>query len=349
MKSKLHFLLGTIVLVFILTFSAIAQQALTLPDASQHAVVKQQIGLTEIKIDYHRPGVKDRQIWGALVPFDQVWRAGANENTTIHFSNTVNIDGREVPAGNYGLHMVPTESDWTIILSKDNRAWGSFFYNEGNDQIRFKVKPESVPHQEWLLYSFDEVTENSALVSLRWEKLKVPFKIEIDLHKQIIEDIRVQLTSLSAFFWQGWNQAANYCYANGVELELGLQWADRSIQINKNVTNTFTKALILDELGKNVEALKLKEEAFVNAAENDVNALGYQFLFAGKVEPAIEIFKKNTEMYPDSWNVWDSLGEVYMNNGDTDLAIQYYTKALNMAPEAQHARINGVLTQLGAK
>ncbi len=349
MKSTSLYIPGTVFLVFLISFLVGAQQGLTLPDASQHAVVKQKIGLTEIKIDYHRPGVKGRQIWGALVPYDQVWRAGANENTTIYFSKAVKIDGREIPEGTYGLHMVPTESEWTIILSKDNRAWGSFFYNEGNDQMRFKVKPETAAHQEWLLYSFDEVTENSALLSLRWEKLKVPFKVEIDLHNQVIEDIRVQLTSLSAFFWQGWNQAANYCYANGVELEQGLQWADRSIQINKNITNTFTKALILDELGKKDEALLLKEEAFLNADETDINNLGYQFLFAGKVEPAVEIFKKNTEMYPGSWNVWDSLAEAYMHKGDTSLAIQYYTKALSMAPEAQHARINGVLTQLGAE
>jgi tetratricopeptide (TPR) repeat protein len=349
MKSTLLFLQGRIALFFLLAASVTAQQGLTLPEASQRAVVKQQIGLTEIKIDYHRPGVKERQIWGALVPYDQVWRAGANENTTIYFSNTVKIDGREIPAGKYGLHMVPTDTEWTIILSKDNRAWGSFFYNENKDQIRFKVKPETCEHQEWLIYCFDEVTENSASVSLRWEKLRVPFIVEIDLHKHVIEDIRIQLTSLSAFFWRGWNQAANYCYTNGVELEQGLQWADRSIQINKNVTNTFTKALILDELGKNNEALLLKEEAFLNAPENEVNNLGYQFLFAGKVDPAIEIFIKNTEMYPDSWNVWDSLAEAYLNKGETELAVQYYTKALNMAPEEQHARINGVLKKLVAE
>jgi tetratricopeptide (TPR) repeat protein len=349
MKSILLFAKVTIVLILLFVFSAIAQQGINLPRASQHAVAKQQIGLTDITIDYHRPGVKDRKIWGALVPYDQVWRAGANENTTIHFSNNVKIDGREVPAGTYGLHMVPTESDWTIILSNDYRAWGSFFYDEGNDQIRFKVKPEPAPHQEWLLYTFDEVTPNSAVVSLRWEKLRVPFEMEINLHEQVIEDIKVQLTSLPAFGWQGWNQAANYCYTKNIQLEQGLQWVDRSIQINKNVTNTFTKALILEDLGKTDEAAILKEEAFINASENDVNNLGYQFLFAGKVEPAIEVFKKNTEMYPDSWNVWDSLAEGYMNNGDTDLAIEYYTKALNMAPDAQHARINGVLKQLKTK
>ena len=102
-------------------------------------------------------------------------------------------------------------------------------------------------------------------------------------------------------------------------------------------------------MGKKDEAILTKQEAFVNASENDLNNLGYQFLFTGKVEPAIEIFKNNTEMYPDSWNVWDSLAEAYMKKGDKELAIQNYIKALNMSPDAQHARINELLTQLGAE
>jgi tetratricopeptide (TPR) repeat protein len=309
----------------------------------------QQVGMCEIKIDYHRPGVKGREVWGKLVPFDQVWRAGANENTTISFSKEVVIDGKKVPAGTYGLHMVPTENEWTIILNKDYRAWGSFFYKEENDFMRFKVNPVTAKFQEWLIYTFDEVTHNSATASLNWEKLKVPFKIEIDLHNQMLDEMAVQLTGIPGFFWEGWNQAANYCYVNGVELEKGLEWADRSIGITKNVTNTFTKALLLSALGKNDEATKLKAEAFINAQEADVNTLGYQLLNGGKNDDAIEVFKKNTELYPESWNVWDSLAEGYMNKGEKKLAIENYTKALKMAPEDQHARINGALAQLGVK
>jgi len=141
--------------------------------------------------------------------------------------------------------MIPTEKEWTIILNKDYRAWGSFFYNEENDLLRFTVNPETTNHQEWLTYSFEDVTPNSATAVLSWEKLKIPFKIEFDLHKIVIADIKQQLTSLPGFFWQGWNQAANYCYQNGIMLEQAVEWADRSIQINKNVTNTFTKAVIL--------------------------------------------------------------------------------------------------------
>lgn len=349
MKHQIHFLTGSIILFFLFTITLSAQQNLTLPDASQHAVVMQQVGMCEIKIDYHRPGVKGREVWGKLVPFDQVWRAGANENTTISFSKEVVIDGKKVAAGTFGLHMIPTENDWTIILNKDYRAWGSFFYKEENDFMRFKVKPQTADFQEWLMYTFDEVSPNSVTASLSWEKLKVPFKIEIDLHNQMLDEMAVQLTGIPGFFWEGWNQAANYCYVNGVELEKGLEWADRSIGITKNVTNTFMKALLLSALGKKDEASKLKAEAFISAQEADVNTLGYQLLNGGKIDDAIEVFKKNTELFPESWNVWDSLAEGYMNKGEKQLAIENYTKALGMAPENQKERIKGTLAQLGAK
>jgi tetratricopeptide (TPR) repeat protein len=347
MKHQLHFLIGSLLLLF--TISIFAQQNLTLPDASQHATVMQQVGLTEIKIDYHRPGVKGREIWGALVPYNQVWRAGANENTTISFSKDVIIAGQKVPAGTYGLHMIPTETDWTIILSRDFRAWGSFFYIEANDLMRFTVKPQSTDFQEWLIYSFDEVTPNSTTASLNWDKLKIPFEIEIDLNKQIIDEMAVQLTGIPGFFWQGWNQAAMYCYVNTIDLEQGLKWAERSISITRNVANTYTKALILADLNKGLESTELKKEAFINAAEVDVNNLGYQLLNGGKIDDAMEVFNKNTELYPNSWNAWDSLAEGYMNKGDKQLAIQYYTKALGMAPENQKERIKGTLAQLSAK
>jgi tetratricopeptide (TPR) repeat protein len=349
MKNRFTFLWGFTLFLFFISLAAVAQQNLVLPDVSQQATVFQKVGLTDITINYHRPGVKDRQVWGVLVPYNEVWRAGANENTTISFSNSVMINGKEVPAGTYGLHMIPTESDWTIILNKDHRAWGSFFYDEKKDQLRFSAKPETAEHQEWLLYSFDDITENSTTIALRWEKLRVPFKIDIDVHKQVLADIEQQLTSLPGFGWQGWNQAANYCYANNLGTDKALTFADRSIQMNKNVTNSYTKALILKKMGKDDESEKLKEEAFANAAENDVNALGYQLLFAGKVDDALEVFKMNTEMYPESWNVWDSLGEGYMNKGETEMAVQNYTKALGMAPENQHKRIKGVLAQLEMK
>ncbi len=346
MKHRLQIFIGS--LFFLFTLSLFAQQNLTLPDASQHATVMQQVGLTDINIDYHRPGIKGRQIWGVLVPYNQVWRAGANQNTTISFSKDVIIAGQNVPAGIYGLHMIPTETDWTIILSRDYRAWGSFFYDEGNDLMRFTVSPQSTDFQEWLMYSFDEATPNSTTASLKWDKLKISFNIEIDLHKQILDDMAIQLTGIPGFFWNGWNQAAMYCYVNTIDLEQGLKWAERSISINKTVANVYTKALILADLNKADESAELKKEAFINTSEVDVNNLGYQLLSGGKIDDAIEVFTKNTDLFPESWNVWDSLAEAYMNKGDKKLAIQNYSKALGMAPENQKERIKGTLAQLGA-
>jgi tetratricopeptide (TPR) repeat protein len=334
------------VLAVLLSIPIFAQQNLTQPRASQQASVSQRVGLTDITIDYHRPGVKDREIWGALVPYDQVWRAGANENTTIAFSSEVSINGNKVPAGTYGLHMLPTQTDWTIILSKDYRSWGSFFYDETNDQLRFTVKPETDNHQERLIYTFDEVSEKSAALSMRWEKLRISFNIDVDVNKVVAENMSVELTNLPAFSWQGWNQAANYYLINKMDLNQALTYVDRSLTNTRNVTNLFTKSLILIEMGNNDEALTLKEEAFANANENAINALGYQYLFGGKTDLAMELFKKNVEMFPDSWNVYDSLAECFAATKDNEQALEYYTKALEKAPENQKQRINGAIANL---
>ena len=341
---------GRGIFVLILTILFIlpnfAQQNLTQPQASQQASVSQRVGLTDIAINYHRPGVNGREVWGKLVPYEQVWRAGANENTTISFSTRVQINGKEVPAGKYGLHMIPTEKNWTVILSKDNAAWGSFFYDESHDQMRFSVSPEMASFQEWLGYSFSDVTTNSTTVSLRWAELNIPFTINLDVNELVAENMQEQLMGLAGFGWQGWNQIANYYVLNNMDIDQALAYVDRSIGINQNVTNSFTKAIILEETGKTEEAAKMKEEAFVNATENNINTLGYQYLFGGRIDDAMVIFKKNVEMFPDSWNVYDSLAECYAAVKDNEHAIEFYTKALENAPDNQKNRITTSIDDL---
>jgi TolA-binding protein len=339
---------GIFVLVLTILFILpnFAQQNLTQPRVSQQASVSQRVGLTDITINYHKPGVKGREVWGKLVPYDQVWRAGANENTTISFSTRVKINGKEIPGGKYGLHMIPTEKNWTIILSKDNAAWGSFFYDESHDQLRFTTTPTATDFQEWLSYTVDDVSPNSTTMSLRWENLHVPFTIDVDANQIVAENMQEQLTGLAGFGWQGWNQIANYYMLNNMDMNQALAYVDRSIGINQNVTNSFTKAIILEETGNTEEAAKMKKEAFVNATENNINTLGYQYLFAGRVDDAMVIFKKNVEMFPDSWNVYDSLAECYAAAKDNEHAVEYYTKALEKAPDNQKQRITGTLAGL---
>jgi hypothetical protein len=180
-----------LVLLTAISVVVIGQQG-NKPRPSPKALTMQRVGATDITIDYSRPGVKGRVIWGELVPYGlsegnqysnnkpYPWRAGANENTTFETSGALLVEGQKLPAGKYGLHIIPGESEWIIIFNKVNDAWGSFSYDESQDALRVTVKPAAAEHQEWLAYEFDDLTDNSATVSLHWEKLKVPFKVQVD-------------------------------------------------------------------------------------------------------------------------------------------------------------------------
>jgi tetratricopeptide (TPR) repeat protein len=338
-------------LFLLLGGAAGAQPApLTLPQASPKATASQTVGLTDIVITYHRPAVNKRTIWGDLVPWDQVWRAGANQNTTIGFSSPVTVNGKPLAAGTYGLHMIPTQGgDWTIAFSNVSWAWGSFSYDEKEDALRVATRAQPAEFQERLSYTFDEPTENSVEVALGWEKLRVPFKVEVDTPAVVVESLRKQLRDLPRFFWQGWNQAAAYCLRSKVNLDEALTWADRSIGIQQNFNNLRTKAGLLELKGDTKTAAELRDRAMKIATEADINGYGYQLLGAGKTDEAIEIFKKNVKDHPDSWNVYDSLGEAYEKKGDKKLAAENYRKAGSMVRDPdQKKRIEGVLKKLGA-
>ncbi len=340
--------ISTLIVFLLFVISISAQQNLTTPQASQKASISQRIGLTDIEVVYHRPSVNNRTVWGGIVPYDQVWRAGANENTTISFSTDVIVESKKVAAGTYGLHMIPTKNTWTIILSKDNAAWGSFFYNEKNDAVRFTVTPVANDFQEWLSYSFDQLSAKATTLSLKWEKLSVPIKIEVDVNETVIASMEKELTGIPGFFWQGWNQIALYALTNNYNLENASAWVERSIGINKNLTNLMTKSLILESMGKSQEAEKFKKEAFAlpGIDEAQVNALGYQLMGIGKTEEALKVFEKNTIDHPDSWNAWDSLAEGLLTKGDRVKSKQLYEKALGMAPDNQKDRIKGILANI---
>jgi tetratricopeptide (TPR) repeat protein len=336
--------------LFFLAAAALAQPALTLPEASPKATASQTVGLTEIAISYHRPAVNKRTIWGDLVPWNEVWRAGANQNTTISFSSPVTVEGKPLAAGTYGLHMIPSKTgDWTIAFSNVSWAWGSFSYDEKEDALRVTAKAQPAEFQERLSYSFDEPTEKSVEVALRWEKLRVPFTVEVDTPTVVIESVRKQLRDLPRFSWQGWNQAAAYAMRNKVDLDEALTWADRSIRMQENFNNLRTKAGLLELKGDTKTAAELRARSMMIATEADINGYGYQLLGAGKTDEAIEIFRKNVKDHPQSWNTYDSLGEAYDRKGDKKLAAQNYRKALSMTQDPdQKKRINTILVRLGS-
>jgi Protein of unknown function (DUF2911) len=341
-------LLVLLLALLVLPRNAVAQvPGLTGPEVSPEATVSQVLGLTRMTVSYHRPATNGRAVWGALVPYGQVWRAGANENTTVSFSTPVTVNGTTLAAGTYGLHMIPTANDWTVIFSRETGAWGSFSYDEKEDAARVTVKPETAPQQERLGYTFDEPTDDSVVLAMRWEKLRVPVTIRIDRARAVLEDYKAQLRGLPRFGWQGWNQAANWAAQNGIDLDDAMTWADRSIGMNRNFTNLRTKALVLTKKGQTAAADALTKEALSVATEVEINAYGYQLLGQNKVDEAIAMFEKNVRDHPGSWNAYDSLAEAYGVKGDRKKALENYTKAMNMTTvDIQKTRIAGVIEQL---
>ena len=339
--------LAAAVLALALAAGAAAQAPpLTLPQPSQAATVAQTVGLTEITVTYHRPRVNAREIWGALVPYGQVWRAGANENTTIALSTPVTVEGQPLGAGRYGFHVVPTAGRWTLVFSKVDTGWGSFGYQESEDALRVEVQPESAPHQEALAYTFDDATAKETTLALRWEKLRVPIKIAVDTPEVVYQNLKAELRGLAQFFWQPWNQAAAALVANQVHLDDAMVWVDRSIAIQKNFANANTKARLLTAKGDTAAAKQLMDEALPAASEAELNAYGYQLLGAGDAAGAIAIFRENSKRHPESWNTYDSLAEGLAGAGEKAEAVQMYEKALAMAPAAQKARIQALLDGL---
>ena len=341
--------LATLVL-FAATTAAQAQVALKLPEASPAATVSQTVGLTEITVVYHRPAVGGREVWGKLVPYGEPWRAGANENTTITLSSDVKIGGKPLPAGTYGLHMIPTAKDWTIAFSKMAAAWGSFTYDQKEDALRVTVTPRTnATSEERLSYRFDDPSETKATLVLTWEKLSVPIAIEVDTPKVVMASIRQQLRSLPGFGWQGPSQAANYWLRNGGPLDEALKLVDRSIQMNENYQNLSVRAAILEKQGNAKAAADLRAKAQTLATETDLNQAGYQLLAAKKMDEAIKVFQTNVDHHPDSWNAQDSLGEALAGKGDKPGAIAAYTKARALVKDAvQQKRIDATLAKLKA-
>jgi tetratricopeptide (TPR) repeat protein len=330
---------------------ALAQPNMQTPQPSPAASVHQTIGISEVGVSYHRPAVKGRKVWGGLVPLNEIWRAGANENTAVTFSTPVRIGGSTLPAGTYGLHMIPAaDGPWTIIFNRNATSWGSYFYDQREDALRFSVNPQQEQFHEWLQYEFTAITDTGAVMSLLWENLRIPIALGFDTPALVLANARaVYLRGPAGFTWQGYNQAAQYAVRNGGDPAETLGWIDRSIQINENFTNLQTKATILEKRGDAAGAKTLRMRAMKIATEAEMNTYGYTLIAQRRVDEALAIFEANVKAHPDSWNVYDSLAEALEGKGDVKGAIKNYEKALALAgDDTNKKRLNAVLTRLRA-
>ena len=300
MNTLKRFYISFFAVLLVLFGAVLASAQLRVPRPSQKASVMQTIGVTDVTITYSRPGVKGRTIWGdplpeqaatkgeatlddqrirpkgaAIVPWGHAWRTGANEATQFVVTDDVWINGQKLPAGSYSLHTIPTKDEFTIIFNSVANQWGSFGYDAAKDTLRVKVKPEWSEHsKEWLEYWIDPVTDTSAQVNIRWEKVRVPFTVEVkDVPALTMQKARAALAAAKPDDFQIRAQAASYALQNKLSVEEAMGWLDQSIKIKETIGNVGLKARVLAEQGKTAEAIAAGEHAIQLGKDNKVDPI----------------------------------------------------------------------------
>ena len=249
---------------FVLMFSSNSFAQLNLPRESARQEIIQTVGDTKISVVYYRPNAKDRKIWDGLEKYGAVWRTGANENTTFETTNDVKINGQVLPKGKYGLHTIPNKDEWTIIFNKVNNEWGSFRYDQKQDALRVSAKPMAANLQETMAISFENVKANTSEVVIAWEKVKVPFTVDVgDINSRVLADIRTQLASVKADDFRTPAQAAGWVLSSKMtaNYEEAVKWVDSSIKTRETFGNLNIKARLLGGLNRKAEAIATAEKA----------------------------------------------------------------------------------------
>jgi hypothetical protein len=348
---KRYFLFFAILLFSISLFAQVPYNAAVPNGYTKKASVSEQVGLTQVSISYHRPAVNGREgkIWGSVVHkgfIDQgfgarkpaPWRAGANENTVIEFDKDVKVEGQTLPKGKYGLFIAYDPSESTVIFSKRTDGWGSFFYDEKDDALRVKVKPQPIEKSvENLKYEFSAQTPNSAVVALSWEKLSIPFKVEVDHLKQQFDAFVAESQNPRGFTSQGLNIAANWCLQNNYQLEKALDWATvASGQNFPGDPNSFaahsTKAAILYKLNKPDEAAAATKTVLSLGNAAQLQQFGRQLIAVKNPKAALEVFQFNYNKAPDQFISLTGMTRGLSANGEYAKALEFANKALPLAP-----------------
>lgn len=356
--------LNTILLIM-MSCNGFAQTVVTLPQASQRATIIQRVGLTDIEVNYGRPSVKGRKIWGEVVPYGFTlptvdgkdaapWKTGADLNTTISFMHDVAVEGKPVKAGKYGFFVAMHEDGTaTVVLSRTNQAYGQYFYREEEDALRVKVVARSSPPSELLSFSFDEVGSSYAVLSLKWETREVPIKIDVDVHEIVTASLVEQLKQPATFTWQGRVQAARYLIDNNIHLDLALQWVNEAIDGSvggelligeRNFTTLTTKYHVLNALNREKEAKQYLSEALAspgNVTPARVVSFGGNILKKNRIEDAQRVLDWALDRWPNHWETKHGMARILSAGGKYTAALKFEQEAYALAPEDQKKSIAG--------
>lgn len=324
------------ILFGLLSLGLAAQPPALYPRPSQKAEVFQQVGTTDIRVNYCAPQVKGRKIFGEVVPFDDKisgtpypWRAGANENTIISFTHPVSINGQALAAGSYGLHMFVSEKEWIIAFSNNSEAWGSFSYKASEDALRVKVQPVKIAFQEWLSYQFIEPEPNQVKLRMHWENTAVAFSIQTEVDKNILSDVE----QMESPVWHALLAAANSVLKlDSTNLQLAMEKVETSIEIETTFENQMYKAKVLHLMGKTTAAEALIEETLARGKANQIFSYAMALNNEKKDKEAMRILQYNEKKHPEGWFTYLGFGNYYRTHDDHKKAAKYYEKAVKFAP-----------------
>ncbi|MDQ6799636.1 MAG: DUF2911 domain-containing protein [Acidobacteriota bacterium] len=345
---------GVFAMSLLIAVSAGAQPAVRMPDASPGATVGQTIGITDVTITYHRPAVNKRKIFGALVPYGVLWRSGANQNTTISFSTPVRVEGQTLPAGTYGLFMVPGPSQWTVVFSKFSDDWGTYNYDQSEDAARVNVTPQAMTEsQERMAFVFDDLTNNSATAALRWDNLRVPFKIEVDVPATVRANFKSELRGGKHWNGDAWAAAARFELRNG-DVDTALKYADTALALGNTTNALRTKAAVLEKKGDTKGAAGLRERAKQNYNEGEVlNYTAFGLINDKKYDEAIAFANNFITSHPNSvetWRAYSIIGQAYAEKGDRAKAKEYLDRAMATArQESERVEVYDTLNALAVE
>lgn len=335
--------------IAVLALGASVRADLNLPDVSQAAVIKQRIGLTDVKVTYHRPLVNGRKIWGGLVPLGEVWRAGANENTTVEVSSDVTVEGKPLGKGTYGLHMIPTADTWTIIFSNMSTAWGSYTYDQKEDALRVTVKPRPTEMEEALEYEFEDLKPESATLTLKWEKLAVPVKFGVS-PEATLANIRGQMRGDAQYQWQAPMQAAEFCLTHKLNLDEALKWVNLSIQNEERFENLTAKADLLKAMNKPEDAKKTWDQALAKTTAQQLYSYARRLQSEKRDAEGMEILKDVMKRYPETPFGLLASARIKSAAGDFAGAAEDAKKAQAVAiSDQQKTAIKALIDRLNAK
>jgi tetratricopeptide (TPR) repeat protein len=354
--------IAALTIVLLLCVSASAQITTPPSGDNQKASVTQYIGLVKVTIDYnspdvHAPNGEDRtgKIWGTLVPWgapddpfgtctECPWRAGANENTVLSVSHDVKIEGQPLPAGRYGLFMIPGQDEWTMALSKNADSWGAYFYDRAEDALRVKLKPAKSEYHEWLTYEFDDRKPTKATAALKWENLQVPFTITVDNMTDLyMTQIRNELRNNKGFNWQNWVNAANFALTAKRPKE-AVEFAQAAVGRQFVGQENFRTLSILadaqDAAGMAAESKATREKALAHSTATPVDLHQYArgLLNRGQKEEAVRVWELNAKRFGTAWPIHVGLARGYSAAGRYKDALKHAKLALAQAPDEQNRK-----------